>query len=513
MSHIFLLLEVDEAAVIASSSKAVEDLFNFCRSQTEGLRSGIQSSPQVWHAAMNAGVLEDNELSPLQIHTEDDISADAKLPSACFSAKSSMEEFSLADQSPTYFEATGFPTLSPTRHLMTPILTETMVKAQDAAMLRRSYLSALCIEGSVLYTPDDPDGLTGVVLQSTMYGAVIWTGDAFGNDEYRFLGLHGAAESWRQVCVWDPDDWKVMRVRARCPRSVKQKYPRVSVDRLPPFSLELQPTPNSELVAFAAEHAFKHMTLPALHLLWDFLGLEGRKPPTVRPTVRGLVAHVLGVLDDDDFEELFKQRDNVEPAEFDSVVEDNAELLKEVLVEEEVEEVEAAVKAAKMRRVSGSRKREHAQVPPAVVDGASPSSGSGAPPLPPPLAPPPAPAARIVAPPDDPPPLAPAPAPAARIVAPPDDRHWTQEEATDMLPRAKGCSICPGNNRTWQVRYRNRILTPRSRTITYNSEGDDAIQCHRRALLECLEWAWAVHVEMGGSPCTEDLRRLTGADP
>jgi hypothetical protein len=105
-----IIAELHAGARIASSSKPIEDFFNFARGQTEGVRNGKQSAMQVWHSALNSGIMEENDLNPISISAVDEVASDATLPKAVFEAKHGQEDFSLGpDMRDSFFSDTDYP--------------------------------------------------------------------------------------------------------------------------------------------------------------------------------------------------------------------------------------------------------------------------------------------------------------------------------------------------------------------------------------------------------------------
>ena len=83
--------------------------------------------------------------------------------------------------------------------------------------------------------------------------------------------------------------------------------------------------------------------------------------------------------------------------------------------------------------------------------------------------------------------------PAAPVLKPPIPNVTTRDEAQECLPVQKGCTISIHSNTRWLVKYTMRIKTPRSRSEIF-LEGDAG--SHREAVLKCIRWAWASHLEM-----------------
>lgn len=483
-----LLKEVRDSACIVSSSKPVEDLFNFCRGQVEGVRNGKQSEQQIWHSIVNAPLMSESELNPIGVEECDEVNSGHQVPRNMFRARSAEQTFSLgAGMRERFFTDTDFPSQSIANLLLTPIATGALLGVDSVPKLKRVFLSNLCVEGSVLYRRDDPS-LVGIVLQSTQYGALVWLGSAQGVDDYRFFAPMMSGTPWRQVCVTDEASWRAMAVRPRSPEFVRKNFhiDTEQVGDLRGASFQLEPGPASDLLDFATQHAFKHMTLAQLNQLWAYLQVpsERGRPTLVKDVCRGLLSHILGDVSDEDFEEWYSQRE-ARPSAWSSVVEDNPELVKGVVDEKEHSEVEKGIKAAKRKREAPA-----ASAPPRPVNAASPAPASSA------------------ASSGDPPPAREG---SQRICVPVHERHFSQEQASRMMPVAVGASISPVGGRQWQVKYGQRPTRPRSHSVTYVASGPEALRNHRSALLECLTWVWDIHTrECGGESCPHNLRELVG---
>lgn len=166
-------------------------------------------------------------------------------------------------------------------------------------------------------------------------------------------------------------------------------------------------------------------------------------------------------------------------------MEDNAELVKEAVDEKDAEAVGEELAKAKRRRLAEAGRTTPTPPRPGPSAAApAPASGEGA--------------------------SSSAPYDRIRVAVPPT--HFSQEQAAAMLPQAKGTTISPVNGRQWQVKYKARPRRPYSHSVTYDPEGPAGLDNHRKALLECLEWVWQVHVECGGAACPNDLRQLVGLE-
>lgn len=183
--------EVLESSHIVSSSKPVEDLFNFCRSATEGVRNGKQSPSQVWHQVMHGPFLGECELAPISITTEDEVGSGKEMPSNSFLAKESEGESSLgADAQKAFFEQMPTCGMSIARYTPASLATHCLLKTEDMQSIGTAWLGLLVVEGYVLYRTGER--VVGYVLQTSPCGVLLWEGEAFGAGGYRYFSLrHG----------------------------------------------------------------------------------------------------------------------------------------------------------------------------------------------------------------------------------------------------------------------------------------------------------------------------------
>jgi hypothetical protein len=74
---------------------------------------------------------------------------------------------------------------------------------------------------------------------------------------------------------------------------------------------------------------------------------------------------------------------------------------------------------------------------------------------------------------------------------------WTRDEASTLLPAAKGCSISIHTGKAWMVTYSMRTTPgPKSHTSTWGG-GKTMHLSHKECLQQCLFWVWDRHVEAG----------------
>ena len=85
---------------------------------------------------------------------------------------------------------------------------------------------------------------------------------------------------------------------------------------------------------------------------------------------------------------------------------------------------------------------------------------------------------------------------------------WNRDEASTLLPAAKGCSISIHTGKAWTVTY-SMPTTPgaKSHTSTWGG-GKTMHMTHKDCLKQCLYWAWERHVECGNDDCPFDIGAL-----
>jgi hypothetical protein len=81
-----ILVEVEEVSTVASMSKTVEDAFNECRAQTEGVRNGHQTPQAIWHAVAASSLLEEFDINPVRPTAVDVVESPSRLPAEMFKA-------------------------------------------------------------------------------------------------------------------------------------------------------------------------------------------------------------------------------------------------------------------------------------------------------------------------------------------------------------------------------------------------------------------------------------------
>jgi len=200
---------------------------------------------------------------------------------------------------------------------------------------------------------------------------------------------------------------------------------------------------------------------------------------------------------DDEFQELIdKHRKKLKL--WASVIEDNPELTQEAVAGQEYEAMAEPAEKKRQRaeqECDETRSKKVNKNTPAVLGdagkGACSSSSGGAS------------SSRD----GDVAPAAPC-SPRQKKIGPFNIKHWSQSEASALLPKTKGCSISPVAGRQWQVRYLQKVEAPRSRTITYDPDGREGLTNHVIALLRVVQWTWQAHTECTGEQCEWDLEGL-----
>ena len=471
-----ILQELQDASRGVSSTKTVEDSFNYLRAQSEPVRNGKQGPLQIWHALHTSSILEDADLCPVQANHADEASAGKMLPRAMFKAIAGAAHCSLPSSVQQDFQCdASHSNVSALRHLHLATHTRMFLDSPSTVSLHKGWMNLLCVEGSVLHGGSVDECIAGYVMESTEAGCLLWTGDPMGIHDYRFFEFNLSSEKpWRQVNIWDHRDWSLMRVSPRTPAAVNAQCglnPK-DHDALQRITFQLLPRKRHRLLEVAAEHGFKHHNLAQLRAMWAYLRVPviGRKPMLLADVLVALIRHVLGPLTDDEIAAILAQRESKPGNHFDSVVHDNPDVLTEALHEKDAEtcQKDAGHVPAANKRDPEAKAQLAGDKPGSSTDGEQ----------------------------------APKPRPKG---APVNLEHCTQEQATALLPKTKGCFISPVLNRRWQVKYLQRPGVPRSHTVTYY---DEPGQCkeHVAALKRCLMWAWDIHTnECGGEPCPWDL--------
>jgi len=485
-----MLQQVADAAKVVSSSKPIEDSFNFCRLQVEGARNGKLGPKAVWHAVATSAIPKEFDVDPVVVEEEGQASAGHDVPEALFKPKSLEENISLGGHCSmsSFLEAADYPTLSIAKHLHLSMGNLMLLDAPSPIQLGKGWQSLLAVEGAVIWSGSAGFGeeLAGVVLQCTQHGLLLWKGTAESAGGYYFFKLDMESdEQWQQITIWDPSEWKLMGLLPRVASWVQGSFG-ISTSRpdLNGVSFQLCPETQDDLLKYSAKHGFPHMSLDNLKKLWVEIGckVQGRKPVLLADVLKALVTFVLGSLTEDEWKEVVAKRSSLMAQHiWRSAIEDNPELAKEAVHEADHEQVE--IDAGVKKRAA---KRGVEEAPPRSHTGASSSSGVDVVPM-------------------EPEGLQPK---RAKLVAPFNVKHYTMQAASFFLPKSKGCTISPVGNRQWQVKYRQRATAPRSHTCTYtDAEGSHLEHC--RALVQCLEWAWRVHhVELGLEACPHNLQLI-----
>ena len=222
------------------------------------------------------------------------------------------------------------------------------------------------------------------------------------------------------------------------------------------------------------------MTLEMLERLWYEVEPGNKKPRHLQDMIHSLCEHFLGKLSEEEWQCILTRREAiVGKARWRSVVDENEEVAQQVVGEKDHEEVRKQGPKNKSLFAddvgkAGSSGDGGNVAASSSGHGKASSSGDGK----------------------------------KKIVAKFNEKHYSQAEASAWLPKVKGVSISPVNNRTWQVKYLTREVTPKSHTRIYH-EPEGSHKEHCKALVACLTWAWTIHhQEKGGEPCPYDFGEL-----
>ena len=100
-----------------------------------------------------------------------------------------------------------------------------------------------------------------------------------------------------------------------------------------------------------------------------------------------------------------------------------------------------------------------------------------------------------------------APATTSKAVVRLDKDAYTLQEARDLVPAVKGCSLCIASSGiAWQNRYLSKREPPWSRQVTWLGERN---LTSKEALFECLRWAWDEYEGQGLGSCPFDFSNMS----
>ena len=86
-----------------------------------------------------------------------------------------------------------------------------------------------------------------------------------------------------------------------------------------------------------------------------------------------------------------------------------------------------------------------------------------------------------------------------------DKDAYTLQEARDLIPAVKGCSLCIASSGiAWQIRHLRKRESPRSRQVTWLRENLSS----KEALFECLRSAWDEYEGQGLGSCPFDFSNM-----
>ena len=93
----------------------------------------------------------------------------------------------------------------------------------------------------------------------------------------------------------------------------------------------------------------------------------------------------------------------------------------------------------------------------------------------------------------------------SKAVARFDKDAYTLQEARDLIPAVKGCSLCIASSRiAWQVRHLSKRESPRSRQVTWLGKNLTS----KEALCESLRSAWYEYEGQGLGSCPFDFSNM-----
>jgi hypothetical protein len=474
-----VLEQVREASVLVGMSEIVEQAFNDCRAETEGVRNGRQSPLAVWHTIQSSTLLKDYDLDPVQISSADHVSGAHDVPSSMFLADKHEEHFSLKKHKgqEKFFHDMDYPMLSAARYLNIGMGTRLLMHARSENVVKHAWCSLLAIPGTVL-AHSFVEEFCGWVLGVNDHGAQVWPGRFLGCGGFRYFELDTSGLKWDQYVVWDYKEWQVFDIKPKLHTQVQREYKVSTTSMSGIFSLELIAEEGGhDLLKHSARRGFPHLTLADLCKLWDDLGCTGKRGQLLLEVLRSVVEHELGPRSEEQWQAIVATRASIlGKANWKSVLDENVALAKEV-AGKDCDQLEDNITKTKKPAVVASPKDRGG----AGGSSAGSAAGGGGENL---------------------------PKPGPKKVGAFEIRHYRQDEAVLLLPRIKGCTISPVNHRQWQVKYLQRPRPPKSHTCTYDDkEGEAAMHCW--ALATCVKWAWDVHNECGhDEKCPTDLSIL-----
>ena len=257
-----MLQQVADAAKVVSSSKPIEDSFNFCRLQTEGVRNGKLGPKAMWHVLATSAIPKEFDLDPIGVEEEGQAAAGHDVPEVVFDPKSMEENNSLGGHCSMnqFLEATGYPTLSIAKHLHLSMGNLMLLDAPSPIQLDKGWQSLLAVGATLIWSGSAGFGeeLAGVVLQCTQHGLLLWKEKAESVGDYYFFELDvGSEEQWQQTAVWDPSEWKLMALRPRVASWVEEALGiSTSCQNLRGVSFQLCPETQDDLLKYILSQAW-----------------------------------------------------------------------------------------------------------------------------------------------------------------------------------------------------------------------------------------------------------------
>jgi len=477
--------EVRHANMGPATSVEEELAFNNCRRNMDSSRTGKLGRKAVWHRCLMSGVLEDSDRPQQRPTAADRVEAKkhfkATLPDSIFDSRN--VEFSLGEELiEQYLEqakAGKSFTPSPERYMLRPQALHALRECgQDYLKLRRAWHAKLAVQGHLLVSKD---GATQAwVLEVSEFGVLAWGVQAFKvGGALRYLRLKPASDvPWRQIQVWDFDEWCSLEVEAMPPHLVaRAKLQHDCVKEKCGILLKCADKKPMPLLKAAARNAFGNLTVAEMSRLVqdEAVPYEGSRPTLEKDLTKLLVTWALPDLSPVELDKIMKLRTFRAPRVIESVLTpENAEAVDGLLVEDDA----AALKAS----VAARAKKEKGHAP----GQSSSSSGHDA--------------ARFEG--DE----FPGEAPASTYKKKLDeleDKNALLAKAKTLLPQVMGCGIAVNNNERWQVRYDQR-KTPGPKSWSQCWRPGQAGMSHVDVLKRAIRWAWSVHLEANpGADCPD----------
>lgn len=410
-----------------------------------------------WHRAVHSGTLSSSDRRPLPICDSDRLLAPKSLPPSLYESKAA--QWSLGQDKLDHlldekrkdwgsYRGDGYHLMAHAGGLMCDC--HRTARWSD---IDKAFLALLAEPRTVLH--HKKNGCTGLVLESSSYGVVMWSLEPLNMSGLRWwrpcIGTTDGAQVFRQVTLVDPSDWVSIEIEPVPPAVLASKYP--GVPAILDGGMALLPTSSPEpLVKAAARLAFKRMNTMQLRLLAPLLDIPvpSPQPKSEYEWCRLLVSSVLDPIDPSEVDKLIDEfRGRAARSTWSTMLTENdASLVDGLLDADDVKEVRQAV----VEKAAAAKKRSDAQK--------APAKGPRAP----------------------------------RKMAIAEQQEYTADFGRQFIPKVKGCSL----SKDEALHYRFKISYPTGAPPYSTSCAWSSGVSQRQALMHCLRWAWDHHTRVTG---------------